>query len=186
MNLDSRQRTYAWKDPTATLAAGATQDGLTLLRAISAGTLPVPPIMNTLAIEPVKAEDGKVSFTLDPKEFHLNPFGMVHGGVLATMLDTAVGCAVHHDRLGPRGGRRPSGHCHRRLHLQSAEAMMPGSSALQVPVSPKTTGRILGALVLYAFFLYGGGSFLAFRSTGSDMAVPENAAATSIPPSGAR
>lgn len=95
MKLDTRERTYAWEDPTPTLVAGATQDGLTLLRAIGAGTLPVPPIMNTLAIEPVEAEDGRVSFTLDPEEFHLNPFGMVHGGVLATMLDTAMGCAVH-------------------------------------------------------------------------------------------
>lgn len=95
MKLDTRERTYAWEDPKPTVAAGATQDGLTLLRAIGAGTLPVPPIMNTLAIEPVQADDGLVTFTLDPEEFHLNPFGMVHGGVLATMLDTAMGCAVH-------------------------------------------------------------------------------------------
>jgi uncharacterized protein (TIGR00369 family) len=95
MKLDSRERTYAWQDPTPTVAAGATQDGLSLLRAIGAGTLPVPPIMNTLAIEPVQADDGLVTFTLDPEEFHLNPFGIVHGGVLATMLDTAMGCAVH-------------------------------------------------------------------------------------------
>ncbi len=95
MKLDTRQRTYAWQDPTATLVAGATQDGLAILQAIGAGTLPLPPIMSTLAIEPVEAEDGKVSFTLDPEEFHLNPFGMVHGGVLAAMLDTAMGCAVH-------------------------------------------------------------------------------------------
>jgi uncharacterized protein (TIGR00369 family) len=95
MKLDPRQRTYAWHDPTPTLGAGATHDGLSVLRAIGAGTLPLPPIMNTLAIEPGAAEDGKVSFTLDPQEFHLNPFGMVHGGVLAAMLDTAMGCAVH-------------------------------------------------------------------------------------------
>ena len=38
---------------------------------------------------------GHVSFRLDLAEFHLNPFGLVHGGVLAAMLDTAMGCAVH-------------------------------------------------------------------------------------------
>ncbi len=95
MKLDTRERTYAWEDPAPTCAAGATQDGLSILQAIGAGTLPLPPIMNTLAIEPVEAQDGMVSFKLDSEEFHLNPFGMVHGGVLAAMLDTAMGCAVH-------------------------------------------------------------------------------------------
>lgn len=103
MKLDTRERTYAWADPSPTVAAGATQDGLSLLRAIGVGALPVPPIMNTLAIEPVQADDGRVTFTLDPEEFHLNPFGTVHGGVLATMLDTAMGCAVH-TLLPPRVG----------------------------------------------------------------------------------
>lgn len=95
MELDTRQRTYGWNDQEATLVAGASQDGLALLRAIGEGTLPLPPAMKTLAIEPVEAEAGRVSFRLDPDEFHLNPFGMVHGGVLAAMLDTAMGCAVH-------------------------------------------------------------------------------------------
>jgi uncharacterized protein (TIGR00369 family) len=92
---DTRQRTYSWDDQGATLVAGATQDGLTVLQAIGGGRLPLPPAMRTLAIEPVEAEAGRVTFTLDPGEFHLNPFGIVHGGVLAAMLDTAMGCAVH-------------------------------------------------------------------------------------------
>ena len=95
MKVDSRQRTYGWDNQDATLVAGATEDGLDVLRAIGAGTLPLPPAMMTLAIEPVEAEAGRVVFALDPDEFHLNPFGMVHGGVLAAMLDTAMGCAVH-------------------------------------------------------------------------------------------
>jgi uncharacterized protein (TIGR00369 family) len=95
MEPDTRQRTYTWDDQAATLVAGATQDGLSVLQAIGSGTLPLPPAMRTLAIEPVEAETGQVTFTLDPGEFHLNPFGIVHGGVLAAMLDTAMGCAVH-------------------------------------------------------------------------------------------
>ena len=90
-----RQRAYDWEDPEATRAAAVSQDGLTVLRAIGAGELPVPPALRTLGIEPVEAEPGRVTFTLDPAEFHLNPFGLVHGGVLAAMLDTAMGCAVH-------------------------------------------------------------------------------------------
>src|SRR4029079_3185557 len=57
--------------------------------------LPVPPALRTLDIAPVEAEPGRVSFTLTPAEFHLNPFGFVRGGVLAALLDTAMGCAVH-------------------------------------------------------------------------------------------
>ena len=79
--------------PGATLAA-VSADGLSVLRAIGAGELPVSRL-RTLGIEPIEAEPGRVSFPLDPAEFHLNPFGLVHGGVLAAMLDTAMGCAVH-------------------------------------------------------------------------------------------
>ena len=91
----SRHRTYDWEDQEPTRTAVASSDGLSVLRAIGAGELPVPPALRTLAIEPIEAAPGHVSFRLDPAEFHLNPFGLVHGGVLAAMLDTAMGCAVH-------------------------------------------------------------------------------------------
>jgi uncharacterized protein (TIGR00369 family) len=90
-----RHRTYDWEDQEATRSAVAALDGLSVLRAIGSGELPVPPALRTLGIEPIEASPGHVSFRLDPAEFHLNPFGLVHGGVLAAMLDTAMGCAVH-------------------------------------------------------------------------------------------
>ena len=95
MSVDTRERTYGWDDPRPTREASADRDGLEVLRAIGAGTLPVPPAMKTLGIEPVEAEPGRVAFVLEPAEFHLNPFGIVHGGILAAMLDTAMGCAAH-------------------------------------------------------------------------------------------
>jgi uncharacterized protein (TIGR00369 family) len=95
MSTDTRQRTYDWEDQEATLRAGLSMDGLSLLKAIGAGTLPLPPAVRTLGIEPVEAEPGRVVFKLELGEYHLNPFGIVHGGVLAAMLDTAMGCAVH-------------------------------------------------------------------------------------------
>ena len=95
MSITTRQRTYAWEDPTPTLLAGAERSGLEVLRAIRAGSLPLPPAVRTLGIEPLVADPGQVSFSLQPGEFHLNPFGIVHGGVLAALMDTAMGCAAH-------------------------------------------------------------------------------------------
>jgi uncharacterized protein (TIGR00369 family) len=51
--------------------------------------------MDTLGITFVDAEQGRVVFALTPAGWHYNPLGTVHGGVLATLLDTATGCAVH-------------------------------------------------------------------------------------------
>ena len=95
MPSTTRHRAYAWEDQSATRTAGATQDGLSILHAIGRDDLPLPPALRTLDIEPHEAEPGRVSFLLTPAEFHLNPFGLVHGGVLAALLDTAMGCAVH-------------------------------------------------------------------------------------------
>ncbi|HCB04598.1 MAG TPA: PaaI family thioesterase [Nocardioides sp.] len=95
MSIDTRQRTYGWDDPAPTALAGLDRDGLSILRAIGAGELPVPPAVRTLGLEPIAADPGRASFRLDVGEYHLNPFGIVHGGVLAAMVDTAMGCAVH-------------------------------------------------------------------------------------------
>jgi uncharacterized protein (TIGR00369 family) len=91
----TRERTYAWSDPAPTLAAVQRMPGLELLRAMGSGELATPPVMATLGITAVEADHGRVVFTLEPAEFHLNPLGTVHGGVLATLLDTCAACALH-------------------------------------------------------------------------------------------
>ena len=55
------------------------------------GTAPRPPIMDTLDICGFEPERGRVVVELRAQEFHYNPLGTVHGGVLATLLDTAAG-----------------------------------------------------------------------------------------------
>ena len=92
---DPRSRTYDWQDPGPTLAALRGRPGIEVLRAIEAGELPPPPVMATLGIEPVLFETGRAVFALRPAEMHYNPLGSVHGGVIATLLDSAAGCAVH-------------------------------------------------------------------------------------------
>jgi uncharacterized protein (TIGR00369 family) len=51
--------------------------------------------MHLLGAEPLEAHEGRVAVAMTPQEFHYNPLGTVHGGILATLLDTAAGCAVH-------------------------------------------------------------------------------------------
>ena len=60
-----------------------------------AGELPPPPIMATLGFTDFRPERGRVVVEMPAAEFHYNPLGGVHGGVISTLLDTAAGCAVH-------------------------------------------------------------------------------------------
>jgi uncharacterized protein (TIGR00369 family) len=91
----TRTRELVWQDPVATAAAGAAMDGMSYMRAIIAGEVPPPPIAVTMKLQPVELEEGRVVFEGIPGEEHYNPIGVVHGGYAATLLDSALGCAVH-------------------------------------------------------------------------------------------
>ena len=69
-------------------------DGLGQLQAMASGELPPPPIMATLGFTGFRPERGRVVVEMPAAEFHYNPLGGVHGGVISTLLDTATGCAV--------------------------------------------------------------------------------------------
>ncbi|HEX2215818.1 MAG TPA: PaaI family thioesterase [Xanthobacteraceae bacterium] len=71
------------------------RDGLSFLRAIVDGTLPAPPMTQTLGFDLVEVSEGRAVFRGSPGFGHYNPIGVVHGGYAATLLDSAVGCAVH-------------------------------------------------------------------------------------------
>ncbi|MFE4920062.1 PaaI family thioesterase [Streptomyces sp. NPDC056661] len=89
-----RSRTYEWEDPAVSAAAVGKTTGLQFLREIATGRLPSAPIAATLDFTLDEAENGRVVFSLVPGEEHYNPIGSVHGGVYATLLDSAAGCAV--------------------------------------------------------------------------------------------
>ncbi len=91
----ARTRTYSWEDPSPTADALGRLSGADLLAAMAAGELPPPPVMSTLGVEAVSFEVGRAVFALVPDEMHYNPLGSVHGGVIAMLLDSAAGCAVH-------------------------------------------------------------------------------------------
>ncbi|WP_263164378.1 PaaI family thioesterase [Streptomyces sp. SCSIO ZS0520] len=90
-----RSRTYEWEDPSITAAVVGRVSGLEFLREIQAGRLPGPPVSATLDFTLAEVDEGRVTFTIMPGEEHYNPLGSVHGGVYATLLDSAAGCAVH-------------------------------------------------------------------------------------------
>lgn len=89
-----RHREYGWEDPRILADAARTMSGLAFLRAMASGELPVPPITATLGAIVETIEEGRVVFGLTPAEHHYNPIGSVHGGVFATLLDSACGCAL--------------------------------------------------------------------------------------------
>jgi uncharacterized protein (TIGR00369 family) len=69
--------------------------GLELLRRAIAGEFPPPPIAKLMDIRLTEVARGRAVFEGTPQEFHYNPLGSVHGGYGATLLDSAMGCAVH-------------------------------------------------------------------------------------------
>ncbi len=90
-----RSRTFGWADPDITADAVGLHSGLDFLREILAGRLPDPPIASALGMTLEEVEPGRVLFALQPAEEHYNPIGSIHGGVYATLLDSAAACAVH-------------------------------------------------------------------------------------------
>jgi len=73
----------------------AGRTGMEMFEAIFAGELPPAPIGDTLDFVPIQMEPGAAVFQGRPQRRHYNPLGAVHGGWFATLLDSAVGCAVH-------------------------------------------------------------------------------------------
>ncbi|MGV3572229.1 MAG: PaaI family thioesterase [Ramlibacter sp.] len=69
--------------------------GLQALQAMLRGELPYPPIARTLSFQLVEVNEGHAVFQGAPGPDHLNPMGGIHGGWYATLLDSALGCAVH-------------------------------------------------------------------------------------------
>jgi uncharacterized protein (TIGR00369 family) len=68
--------------------------GLAFVEGLVDGSLPLNMIAKTLGYDVVEAAKGRVVVALEPSESHLNPYGTVHGGLAATLLDSCMGLAV--------------------------------------------------------------------------------------------
>jgi len=100
---DLRSRTVEWLDPAGARQAMGELPGAEILRRIKAGELPAPPMARVIGFSVGEIGDGRVTFELEPREDLENLAGMLHGGVAATLLDNALGAAVH-TRIPPGVG----------------------------------------------------------------------------------
>jgi uncharacterized protein (TIGR00369 family) len=90
-----RKRTIFWDDPKINKRDAATSiSGLDYLRAIKDGRINPPPVAMLVGYKIFEIENGYAVFELNPAEYHYNPFATVHGGILSTLLDTAMTASV--------------------------------------------------------------------------------------------
>jgi uncharacterized protein (TIGR00369 family) len=104
---DAEATLARWREEEATVRARCTEigvarpdqvagmSGIEVFRAMFEGRVPLPPIGATMDFVAVHIEPGFAVFQGKPGFQHYNPLGTVHGGWFATLLDSAVGCAVH-------------------------------------------------------------------------------------------
>ncbi len=78
-----------------------TPSGVEYFRAIAAGEIPRPPMGELLGFCLVEVEEGRVVFVAQATAAHHNTTGYAHGGFTATLLDSALGCAIN--TLAPQG-----------------------------------------------------------------------------------
>jgi uncharacterized protein (TIGR00369 family) len=90
-----RHREVSWEDPMVGAALALDMSGLDYLREIAGGRIEPPPIAVLLGMGIVEVQPGRVTFSLEVGEHLYNPIGSVHGGIFCTLLDSAMGCAVH-------------------------------------------------------------------------------------------
>ncbi|MCU1601598.1 MAG: putative thioesterase [Frankiales bacterium] len=92
---EPRSKTVTWYDPMQTAAMAADLSGLEFLTAVAERRIPGAPIGGLMEFGVSSVKDGEVEFTCLPDESAYNPIGVVHGGLVCTLLDSVTACAVH-------------------------------------------------------------------------------------------
>jgi uncharacterized protein (TIGR00369 family) len=95
MSTPTRSRTFEWHDPALFVDwQRESATGLEFLERFLREGAPRAPIGDMMNFTLAEVGDGRAVFTIEPAEYHYNPIGVVHGGVAATLLDSAMGCAI--------------------------------------------------------------------------------------------
>lgn len=92
--MDKRQKTVTWSSPDACRRDVGALSGLDYLKALKAGDISRPPVADLVGYRIAALAAGQVRYALTPAEEHYNPFATVHGGIISTLLDTAMTAAV--------------------------------------------------------------------------------------------
>ncbi|WP_413513900.1 PaaI family thioesterase [Myroides odoratus] len=87
-------RTYTWEDPITVLKEAKNLSGYDFLLRVLEGTLPLAPSLETIGCQPIWVKKGHVVFEFKGADFLYNPVGCVHGGIISTVLDSAIGCSL--------------------------------------------------------------------------------------------
>ena len=90
---NARSRSFSWQDPAFIAAKIGRVSGLEYLQMVVRGEIRAP-IQDALDYSLDHVEEGLSRWTLNVQEFHYNPAGTLHGGVMATMLDSATSVAI--------------------------------------------------------------------------------------------
>jgi uncharacterized protein (TIGR00369 family) len=91
---EPRSKVVTWFDPIESAKAGMALSGADFLTGIIEGRLPPPPIAAHFETRLESIGEGEATFVCTPDESAYNPIGMIHGGFVCTLLDSALGCAV--------------------------------------------------------------------------------------------
>jgi uncharacterized protein (TIGR00369 family) len=92
---EASERTVTWYDPSIGAREGLRMAGIDYLRAIRDGELPPAAIGSLMRFDVSEIEEGRAVFTCTPDESAYNPIGVVHGGLVCTLLDSVCACALH-------------------------------------------------------------------------------------------
>jgi uncharacterized protein (TIGR00369 family) len=90
-----RRKVITWTDPKRATREARRMSGAEFFDAMRRGRIPEPPFGKLLGIDLFDVGEGRFMMSLQPQECHYNPMGCVHGGILATLLDSVMSAAVH-------------------------------------------------------------------------------------------
>jgi uncharacterized protein (TIGR00369 family) len=142
---NARSRVVTWDDPKLAIQRSRQMSGVEFFDAVRRGRLPEPPFGRLLGMDMFDSGEGRVMMSLQPQEMHYNPMGCVHGGILATLLDSVMSAAVH-TALPPGKGyltREITISFHRPVFEKTGEIMAEGQIVAIDGPDASAEGRII-------------------------------------------